>query len=108
MAKHRPWAEAIAAVFTPMTSPAAFTSGPPEFPGFKAASVWITSSINLPERARMLRPKALTTRGAETQTPPPPPPPPRPAPPVAPEDFNLHHRAAGARRHAGHHPRVGV
>src|SRR5205814_4335126 len=28
--------------------------------------------------------------------------------PVAPEDFNLHHRAAGPRRYAGYHPRVGV
>ena len=30
------------------------------------------------------------------------------APPVAPEDFNLHHRAAGPRRYAGHHLRVSI
>ena len=28
-------------VLTPMTSPRAFTSGPPEFPGLMEASVWI-------------------------------------------------------------------
>jgi hypothetical protein len=30
---------------TPMTSPSAFRSGPPEFPRLMGASVWITSSI---------------------------------------------------------------
>ena len=28
-------------VLTPMTSPSAFTRGPPEFPGLMEASVWI-------------------------------------------------------------------
>ena len=38
----------MTAVFTPMTSPALLSSGPPELPGFKAASVWMMSSINRP------------------------------------------------------------
>ena len=38
-----------------------FTSGPPELPGFSAASVWITSSIRRPDCDRRLRPSALTT-----------------------------------------------
>ena len=37
------------------------TSGPPEFPGLSAASVWITLSISRPERVRNERPRALTT-----------------------------------------------
>ena len=28
-------------LFTPMTSPRAFTNGPPELPGLMEASVWI-------------------------------------------------------------------
>jgi len=49
------------AVLMPMTSPREVTSGPPEFPGLSAASVWITFSINRPERERSDRPSALTT-----------------------------------------------
>ena len=33
-----------AMLFTPTTSPAMFTSGPPEFPGLIAASVWMKSN----------------------------------------------------------------
>ena len=53
-----PW---ITAVFTPITSPREETSGPPELPGLSAASVWITSSISRPVRARSERPSAETT-----------------------------------------------
>ncbi len=49
------------AVLMPTTSPAAVTNGPPELPGFNAASVWITLSISRPERVRSERPRALTT-----------------------------------------------
>ena len=38
----------MTAVFTPMTSPALVTSGPPELPGFSEASVWMMSSISRP------------------------------------------------------------
>jgi hypothetical protein len=38
----------ITAVLTPTTSPREFSSGPPELPGFSAASVWITSGISRP------------------------------------------------------------
>ena len=31
-------------LFTPMTSPSAFASGPPELPGLIDASVWIMSA----------------------------------------------------------------
>jgi hypothetical protein len=34
----------VAMEFTPTTSPAMFTSGPPLFPGFTAASVWMNSN----------------------------------------------------------------
>src|SRR6185312_10531801 len=37
------------------------TSGPPELPGLSAASVWMTSSIRRPERARNERPTAEIT-----------------------------------------------
>jgi hypothetical protein len=47
--------------FTPTTSPCAVTNGPPELPGFRAASVWMTSSMSRPDRARRDRPNALTT-----------------------------------------------
>src|SRR5213592_4324614 len=49
------------AVLTPMTRPCESTSGPPELPGFKAASVWMMSSMSRPERERSERPSALTT-----------------------------------------------
>jgi hypothetical protein len=39
-------------VSAPITSPARLRSGPPELPGFGAASVWITPSISRPVRAR--------------------------------------------------------
>src|SRR5215471_18974446 len=39
MAKQIPWADRIMAVLTPMTSPRELMSGPPELPGFSAASV---------------------------------------------------------------------
>jgi hypothetical protein len=48
------------AVFTPTTAPVLVTSGPPELPGFNAASVWMTCSIRRPVRARSDRPSALT------------------------------------------------
>ena len=61
MAKHRPWAGAMIAVFTPMTSPCAVTSGPPELPGLRAASVWMRLSMRRPRSERSDRPRALTT-----------------------------------------------
>ena len=60
-AKHRPCAPPIIAVLMPITSPDDATSGPPELPGFSAASVWITSSIRRPCRERSDRPSAETT-----------------------------------------------
>src|SRR5439155_11439224 len=61
IAKQIPCAGRITAVLTPMTSPFDVTRGPPELPGFRAASVWITLSINLPDCDRSERPSALTT-----------------------------------------------
>ena len=61
IAKHSPWAGRMMAVLTPMTRPCESTSGPPELPGFKAASVWMMSSMSRPERERSERPSALTT-----------------------------------------------
>ena len=49
------------AVLTPITRPLESTSGPPEFPGLSAASVWITSCISRPEPARKVRPRAEIT-----------------------------------------------
>ncbi len=40
-------AEFDPAAFTPTTSPSSVTSGPPEFPGFSAASVWRASAYVL-------------------------------------------------------------
>jgi hypothetical protein len=42
------------AVFTPTTSPAALTRGPPELPELMAASVWMSPS-RVPEVVSMLR-----------------------------------------------------
>src|SRR5512134_2624502 len=42
----------IMAVLMPITSPFVATSGPPELPGLRAASVWMTSSIRRPLRAQ--------------------------------------------------------
>src|ERR1051326_909400 len=61
MAKQIPCAGRITAVLTPMTSPRELTSGPPELPGFNAASVWMILSINRPDCARNGRRSALTT-----------------------------------------------
>ncbi len=61
IAKQIPWAGRIMAVLTPMTLPRESTSGPPELPGFRAASVWSTSSMSRPDPARSDRPRALTT-----------------------------------------------
>src|ERR671938_334025 len=63
MAMEKPmfWASPATAVLMPTTSPAELTSGPPEFPGLMAASVWITCS----------------RRGAVSAAPLPLPPPPR-------------------------------
>jgi hypothetical protein len=60
-AKQMPCAPAITAVLMPITSPREDTSGPPELPGLSAASVWITSSISRPVRARNERPSAEIT-----------------------------------------------
>src|SRR6478735_8997098 len=52
------------AVLMPITRPRLSANAPPEFPGLRAASVWITSSISraaVRERAGMLRPRPLTT-----------------------------------------------
>ena len=43
IAKPTFWLPPASAVLMPTTSPAAFTSGPPEFPGLIAASVWSMS-----------------------------------------------------------------
>ena len=42
-------------MLTPITSPRLSTSGPPELPGLRAASVWMMLSISRP-RARAERP----------------------------------------------------
>ena len=60
-AKQIPCAPMMTAVLMPTTSPREDTSGPPELPGLSAASVWITSSISRPVRARRERPSADTT-----------------------------------------------
>ncbi len=60
IAKHTPWPGRMAAVLTPTASPRWSTSGPPEFPGLSAASVWMTLSTRRPERVRKERPRALT------------------------------------------------
>ena len=55
MAKQIPCAGRMVAVFTPTTRPAESTSGPPELPGFSAASVWI-DVVNQPPGIRPQRP----------------------------------------------------
>ena len=54
-AKQMDCACGMMAVLTPMTSPRELSSGPPEFPGFRAASVCRTSGISLPVDERMVR-----------------------------------------------------
>jgi hypothetical protein len=49
------------AVTMPTTSPAAFSSGPPELPGFTAASNWIRLLKTLPSAVRKLRFSPETT-----------------------------------------------
>src|SRR5438034_71592 len=49
------------AVLTPMSRPPESSSGPPEFPGLMAASVWMTSRMRRPLGERSSRPSALTT-----------------------------------------------
>src|SRR2546421_5343498 len=61
MAKQVPWAGRMTAVLTPMTSPRELTRGPPELPGFNAASVWIRLSMSRPVEARRERPREETT-----------------------------------------------
>src|ERR1700752_2928619 len=97
-AKQMPCAPAMTAVLMPITSPPDDTSGPPELPGFSAASVWITSSIIRPPIERIERPSAH-----------PPAPPglpgvPRPtglAPAPVPPPADRADRAAERRHHAG-------
>ena len=60
----RPSPTPATAVLMPTTRPDESASAPPEFPGFSAASVWMTSSIIravVRPRAGMLRPRPLTT-----------------------------------------------
>ncbi len=61
MAKQIPWAFGMIAVFTPTTREWVSTSGPPELPGFSAASVWMMFSMSRPSRAWSERRRALTT-----------------------------------------------
>ena len=61
MAKLIPWAMKIMAELMPITRPRLSTSGPPELPGLRATSVWMTFSISRPERPRSERPSAETT-----------------------------------------------
>ena len=51
-------------VLMPITSPCQFSSGPPEFPGLIAASVWIASSITIPSgsctgRIELMMPRVI-------------------------------------------------
>ena len=48
-------------VLTPIRRPALSSKGPPELPGFMAASVWITPVIVRLLNDGMVRPRALTT-----------------------------------------------
>ena len=67
IAKQIPCADAIVAVLIPTTRPSPETSGPPELPGLRGASVWITLSINAPDRVRNVRPSALTMPAVTVQ-----------------------------------------
>jgi hypothetical protein len=51
----------VIAVVTPISRPAESSSGPPEFPGFTAASVWMTLPISRPAFVGSRRFKALMT-----------------------------------------------
>ena len=48
-------------ISAPITRPAESRSGPPEFPGFMAASVWMTPDISRPPAVGMRRFNALMT-----------------------------------------------
>src|SRR5439155_1625995 len=61
IAKQIPCAVGMIAVLMPTTLACVSTSGPPEFPGLSAASVWMTFSMSRPSRADKDRPRALTT-----------------------------------------------
>ena len=61
MAKPIPCASSMMAVLIPITAPLILTSGPPEFPGLIAASVWIRSWRAAPPGSSIDRPTALTT-----------------------------------------------
>ena len=61
IAKQMPWAIGMIAVLMPITFACVSTSGPPEFPGLSAASVWMTFSMTRPSLARSDLPSALTT-----------------------------------------------
>ena len=56
----RPTPIPATAVFTPTIRPALSASTPPLLPGFRAASVWITSSTTRPPRVGKDRPRAET------------------------------------------------
>ena len=55
-----PGSPSAIAELTPITSPCAFSSGPPELPRFKTASVWITRSMGAPPGEVSERWSALT------------------------------------------------
>jgi hypothetical protein len=60
----RPSPTPATAVLMPTTSLDELASAPPEFPGLRAASVWMTSSMMRrvpPDRVGSERPRALTT-----------------------------------------------
>ena len=60
IAKQSPCPPGWMAVLIPTTRPSPSISGPPELPGFRSASVWITPSMARPERLESERPNALT------------------------------------------------
>ena len=55
----------MTAVLTPITSPRELASGPPELPGFSAASVWIMLSIIRPDLERKVRPQGAHHSGGD-------------------------------------------
>ena len=56
IAKPMPLESVATAVLMPTTAPEASTSGPPEFPGLIAASVWMRFEIRLPSSSVIVRP----------------------------------------------------
>src|SRR5437016_14303444 len=60
-AKQMPCAPLMIAVLMPITPADDDTSGPPELPGLRAASDWITSSMVRPLTERIDRPSPDTT-----------------------------------------------